>query len=473
MRSRTSSLAGRLYRRMLLLTTLIGVVMASLTLWAAQAQINWQADGQLLTGANVLYALMQDELKEQQGGDQTLSVDDSLLSGEDLRAFRTSADWRMFVISRDGHPVMQSDTAPAMAVLPHRPGFATVDLPGGAWRVYSLAVPEAHLLIQVGERVAIRNALIKKVGTTLFLPLVLLIVGSAALLWLSLQDGLLGLRQLSHLLAHRNPRDTHRFQLGQWPSDLAPLITTLNALFERVDTALAREREFTDDAAHQLRTPLAALKLQAQVLARVEDPARQAILIAELTLAVDRATLLVSRMLTLARLDSGDMRGQTLDVAAIATDCIAELAVFATRRDIALAFDGPGQAAMIDGDETALHLILSNLIENAVRHTPVGTTVTVAVGHDDDDRVVVTVADEGPGIPDAERVAVLQRFHRGDGLGTGSGLGLAIVVGAVRNLRGTLVLEDGPGGHGLLARVTLPHPRSPPEPFSSFSFASG
>ena len=464
MTGRTASLAGSLYRRVLLLIALVGLAMGASVFWAARGQIRRQADAQLLTAANVLYALMQDELAERHGVDSMFSVDDSLLSGEDLRAFRTSADWRMFTISRGGRQILRSDTAPPSALIPQRRGFQTVETPGGPWRIYGLVIPRERLLIQVGERTAVSDRLIADVAENLVIPISIMIGGTAGLLWLSLVDGLRHVRKLNARLARRMPTDIQRFETDDWPSEIAPLIETLNGLFERVAGTIEQERRFTNDAAHQLRTPLATLKLQAQALQRTTTT--QDILAAtdSLLATIDRAGLLVSQMLTLARLDAGEVDSDPFDLAATVRTCIADHALTAARRGVAMAFDGTDRSIMIAGPEAALNLAVSNLLENAIKHAPDGSTVTVSLGHDDDQRIVIAVTDEGPGIPPEERARVTRRFYRGDAQ-HGTGLGLAIVTSALELFGGSLALEDGPGGIGLLARVTIPH--------IDVSFASG
>ena len=454
-RGRPVSLAGRLFLRVMLLIAAIGLAMAAVTFWVASREINRESDTQLTSAANVFYALMHDELDVRSNGGRVLTFDDRLLSGEDLRGFRASADWRMFAVWRDGRRVLQSDTAPPDLRPPERPGFATVSLASGEWRLYGLPVPEARLMIQVGERVSVRNRLIADVAKSLVAPLAMLMAGSAVLLWLSLSDGLLQLRRLGESVGQRGPRSTLRFAAGDWPRELAPLVITINDLLDRVDAAIERERQFTDDAAHQLRTPLATLKLQLQGLRRralLPDPS----ILAPLLETTDRASQLVGQMLTLARLEGGEaFGGETIDLAERIRGCMADQAPFAAQRGVELAFeDGGGAMARTNG--TAIDLILSNLIENAVKHVPAGSSVTVTLLADEPDRVEIAITDDGPGIPPSERAAVLRRFHRGTESGTGAGLGLAIVASAVALIGGELALEDGLAGRGLRALIAIP-----------------
>ena len=453
--SRHSSLAAKLFRRVLLLVALIGIVMASVAFWAAHEQIDREADAELVTAANVLYALTQQELEDRAQTGRLLSVDESLLSGEELRTFEKTAHRRMFAISRGGRPLLRSDTGPAARLLPRMSGFATMRATDGEWRIYGLAVPPQHLLIQVGERVALRDALLQNIATNMLVPLLLLVIGSGFLLWISLQDGLVQLRQLSQVLSHRSPRDTERLREQDWPADLLPLVSTLNALFERVEAAFWLERQFTDDAAHQLRTPLAALRLQLQALALTKDSQERLAWTAASLAAVDRASLLVGQMLALARLDAGEMQMEALDLVAVLGECIADQAVAADNAGIAIAYAGPAEA-IGDGDGTALRLIFSNLIENAVKYSSPGMTVQVSVDADAEEGLTVSVSDQGPGIAVEERANVLRRFHRDAGEQGGFGLGLAIVASAVRLLGATLTLTENPASPGLRAIVAWP-----------------
>jgi signal transduction histidine kinase len=459
--TRPTSLLAALFGRVGVLLLIIVLVVGLLAFFTAQRRINEIYDGQLIIGANVLRALMTDEIKEQAGkpasGGAEFSVDDAdLLSPEDREAFDSYADWRMFRIWRGGKVVLRSDTGPATLPAPTQNGFSEVVANQDRWRIYSLPVPSSNVTVQIGERLDIRLVLVQGIALGLALPLLLLIPTCGVLIWLTLSDGLRALRTLIAEIGRRTMRDLSALPLDPWPRDLHPLVRSINRLFERIDRSLQNERRFLDDAAHQLRTPLAAVKLQAQLIAGEADPGERQVMTAQLVESVDRASALTDSLLTLARLEArrgtSDIGG---DLEAETVAAIADLAPVAARREVELSFEGRGRYP--GGDPVLLRLIAANLVENAINHAPAGSEVAVRLSTAQGWRRL-SVADAGSGIPAAERAKVLERFYRGSGASPrGSGLGLAIVGEAVRLLGGRLELRDREdGARGLCAVVELP-----------------
>jgi two-component system sensor histidine kinase QseC len=244
------------------------------------------------------------------------------------------------------------------------------------------------------------------------------------------------------------------------PREVVPLIDQLNRLFTRIAQSLERERRFTADAAHELRTPVAAIKAQAQVarLAAAEAPRDHAL--TQVVAAADRAGRLVEQLLQLSRLESGAPPAFTLcALRPLAREVLAEMAPAAIARHVALELDD-GPEVAVAGVPELLGALLRNLVDNGLRHgaTRVRVRVEAAAGG-----AAVAVTDDGPGIPAAEREAVLRRFHRLPGAGEGgSGLGLSIAQRTVEIHGGRLALADGDGGRGLRVAVELPtHASSP------------
>jgi signal transduction histidine kinase len=354
--------------------------------------------------------------------------------------------------------VLRSDTGPVMTAPPISDGFADQETPQGRWRVYTLHVPGKPVVVQVGERTNIRLVLVRGIALGLILPLLALIPTAGVLIWLGLQDGLKALRTLIAEIGRRTMRDLSPLALEPWPRDLHPLVRSINRLFARIDRALGNERRFLDDAAHQLRTPLAAVKLQAQLIAREDDPAERRALTAQLVAGVDRAAALTDRLLTLAGLEARQATGESGDLRRETVAAIADLAPVAARRGVELSFEGEG--AFPSGDPMLLRLVAANLVENAINHAPAGSEVLVRLARRAD-AYELSVMDAGPGIAASERPRVTERFFRGSSAASiGSGLGLSIVAESLRLLGGRLELRDRPdAGSGLWAMVKLPEPQ--------------
>jgi signal transduction histidine kinase len=240
------------------------------------------------------------------------------------------------------------------------------------------------------------------------------------------------------------------------PEEVSPLVGALNDLFGRLEQAFNSERRFTADAAHELRTPLAALKIQAQVALRSTDQAERQAALDNVLRGVDRATRLVEQLLILARVDpeTAAANYQALNLHELAANAIKDVAQMAHAKQIELSLEG-APTCLVLGDAMQLALLLRNLLDNAIRYSPVGGRVSVTLHQAPS--VALQVRDTGPGIPANEREQVLQRFYRISGSGEeGSGLGLSIVQ-RIATLHGAqLQLADNEQGQGLLVRVIWP-----------------
>ena len=454
------SLIGDLFMRVSALLALIILAVGVTAFVTARKQVDTLYDGQLIAGANVLVALMSDERREQNQTarpPRTLEVTDApLLSPEDRDAFNSYADWRMFRVWRNGQLEIGSDTGPQLPPpAANQSGFSPARQGAQMWRIYTLPLAQSNIVVQVGERPGVRDDLVQKIALDLALPLLILIPLSGALIWMSLTDGL---RQLRGIIAQLGARGANLAPLsvGSAPVDLVALIRPINQLLERVQSAVARERSFVDHAAHQLRTPLAAMRLEAQMLSRETDPLARTAHSERLLKGVDRAALLVEQLLTLARLDSQTEISRTSTLQAQVTDAMTAIVSLASARNVELVFDTQGADAV--GDPTLLRLIASNLIENAVYHAPPNTDVTIGITERPQNGHTLTVADHGAGLLAEERARVFDRFYRvADDRTPGAGLGLSIVWEAVRQLNGAISLRDREdGASGLVVCVDLP-----------------
>ncbi len=354
----------------------------------------------------------------------------------------------------DGRVLRRSADVSDEPLAPVEDGFADVERGGERWRAFALRDAVHGLSVQVAERYALRDQLAGTVASHLLHPLAVALPVLTGLIWLSVGWGLAPLRAFAADVVRRDPDAPHPLAVARTPQEVLPVAQALDGLFARVAALIEKERRFTADAAHELRTPLAAIKTQAQVaLATVrEADARDAI--SRVVIGTDRAAHLVEQLLLLARLDpQQSINAAPVRLDEVAHHVVAELAPWAADKAVDLGLDVSPSAPTVLGDAALLGVLLRNLVDNAVRYTPPGGRVDVIVGNERD-RVLLRVADDGPGIPAPEHQRIFDRFYRGLGsMEPGSGLGLSIVA-RIADLHGaTPVLSEGIGGRGLAVSV--------------------
>lgn len=335
------------------------------------------------------------------------------------------------------------------------PGMTTVALTYGAWRVFTLV--EDERIIQVAQPLRIRQSMATGMAIRTLLPWLGTIPVLGGLIWWLVGRGLEPLMAVAHAVQTQTPQALTALPTTGLPHEVHTLVVALNALLARLGTALAAQSAFIADAAHALRTPLAAVHLQAQVVARASGEEEQRQALAALQQGIQRVTHLVQQLLTMARLEPERVAQPLLPVALnpLLHAVITEHVPLAAEKDIdlGLARDDP---VWILGNEEQLRLLFGNLLENALYYTPVGGTVDVQVKQTPE-AICVEVADTGPGIPPEERTRVFDRFYRGAATRVpGSGLGLAIVKASVERHQARITLGAREDGTGLMVRVTFP-----------------
>jgi len=352
---------------------------------------------------------------------------------------------------RDGVLVYWSQPGMGLPV-PATEGYSSVSQGGRDWRVYTL-VQGTHAL-QVAQAQDERDAIATQTALRTLVPFVALIPLFGALIWLGVGRGLRSLDAMSRAVAKRRPDAMAPLAERDLPEELQPLAGSLNGLLARLSEALAAQRRFTADAAHELRTPLAALKLQLDLARRTAPAPPTAAALNDLEAGVARASHVVEQLMTLARVEPEALAQQRTDcdLVAIASDAVVARAALAADKtiDLGLARAAP---AHVSGDPASLAILLSNLIDNALRYTPRGGRIDIAVDRDDAG-ATLSVADNGPGIPADDRERVFDRFYRGAGIDEpGSGLGLSIVKRIADAHHAAITLDAPPEGSGLVVRV--------------------
>ena len=319
-----------------------------------------------------------------------------------------------------------------------------------------------HVTVHAAESLQPRTDLARELSIGVALPQAFLAACAALIIWFAVTRALAPLALMRQEIEQRSHRDLSALPVAHVPFEVRPMIEAMNALLTRLGEAMSARQRFIADAAHQLRTPIAGLRTQTELALRETEPAAMRAALSQLQNAVDRTTHLINQLLTLARAEPDSERQQPmerLNLSSFAREVTTEWVPRALARNIDLGFESEDvehDAASVSGDGFLLREMLGNLIDNATRYTPAGGHVTVRVKRTSG-KALLQVEDDGPGIPEAERVAVLERFHRVLGTGVeGAGLGLAIVHEIVMQHGGRIRLLPALCDKGTLAQVDLP-----------------
>lgn len=365
-----------------------------------------------------------------------------------------------FQIWRNGKLVLRSANAPQTPMADHD-GYSQQHIDNGIpWRVFSMTTDAPHYRIFVGERDDIREELVGEITASSLYPLTLILPLIIFAVWAALGRGLAPLRRIADEVAKRSSHNLEPVVTDDVPAEIRPLTNALNQLFTRVKEAFQREQRFTADAAHELRTPLASIKTQAQVAIRANDTDTRAHALSQIVSGVDRATHLVEQLLTLARVDPEEAfaDSELVDLRTLVGESIAMLDGQAMERQLHVELE-EGPPAPVRGQRGALGILIHNLIDNAQRYTPAGGKVQVRIDVADD-ATRLSITDTGPGIDAAERERLFERFYRGSANQhtPGSGLGLSIVQ-RIATLHGAEVRFVTPeNGNGTRVVVAFPAP---------------
>ncbi len=332
-------------------------------------------------------------------------------------------------------------------------GLAEVLAGNQWWRTYSVATPLR--VIQVAQPVAIRRGLAAEAAWRSVMPLTLLAPLLGMTMWVLVSWTLRPLQRVANEVRARDAGSLALLPVAHLPDEVAPLVTALNDLLQRLGDALSAQRAFVADAAHELRSPLTALKLQLHVLAHARDGQDRQHALTELAEGMDRASRLVEQLLALARSEPGapPLPLAPLDLSALSRDTLAALAPLAQSRGARLSLL-TNTPVWVQGNVSALTSLVRNLVDNAIRHSPRGAQVDVAV-EASGGQATLTVDDAGPGLPLTERERAFDRFYRrAADSEPGSGLGLAIVRSVAQRHGAQVKLSDAPLG-GLRVSVRL------------------
>ncbi len=433
---------------MLVLTAVAAMwIVASVVTWFdAKHQLDELLDGHLAQAATLLVA--QSALDENEH---------SFPEPERKHKYSSRVAFQMW---HEGKLRWRSGNAPLQPMTSKGSGFDTASIDGETWRVFATHGAEADVNLFVGERIDARNDILYAVLRSILMPLAIglpLLWGAA---WWAVRSGLAPIRSLERLLRKRGPDSVGPVDLANSPREIDALVTALNSLFARISALLENERRFTQDAAHELRTPIAAIRTQAQVALGAIDDADRRHALHNTVAGCDRASHLVDQLLTLARLESQSHTTATattsarFDLGAVTRRVIADLAPVAAAKQQVLSLEAPAEC-LVSGDPALIAVLVRNLVDNAVRYSPAHARVSVTLTNERPPKL--TVEDSGHGLSAEVNSRLGERFFRVLGSGEdGSGLGWSIVRRIARVFDLAIDIDSSAQLGGLAVTISWP-----------------
>ncbi|WP_109513875.1 ATP-binding protein [Pseudomonas ovata] len=444
------------------LTLIIGLLLSGLLVISllnvhdSNHEIAEVYDAQLAQSARLLQGIMRMPLAAQEHADLYQAFNKALgeaMPRVDGHPYEAKIAFQVW--SPQGEVLVRTASAPAFEPAPTTPGFSdVVDLNHRTWRAFLLQDKENQLRIWVGERDDVRSDLVSRILRHTLWPNVLGSLILAMLVWLAIGWGLKPLADMAATLRARHAGALEPLQLMPLPTELEPMQSALNRMLAQIQAALGRERRFIADAAHEMRTPLAVLRVHAQNLleAGTEEQRRESLY--HLISGVDRTDRLVNQLLTMARLEpqAGGPTGPKVDLEDTVRDSLVQLSAWLLDKGLELELHVEPGNYQVRLDTSAITIALHNLLTNAANFSPPQGLIAVRLASLDT-HLVLSVEDEGPGIDEAERDRLFERFYS-RGNAQGAGLGLTIVQTIAKRLGGQVRLENRPGG-GLKATLEL------------------
>jgi len=443
-----ASLRAHLLVMLLAATSLVWLAAAWWSYHDARHEAEELLDAQLAQSARLLMAQTRHELEEE-GAEHLTALD--FMDDRELHPYEQRLQFR--ILDSEGRHLLSSANPPP-TLTSQTSGYANVVADGQGWRVLQVEDPGLQLRAEVAQSLAIRDELAQKVAVRLALPVLLALPLLGGLIYLVVGRALRPVNELADKVKARTAANLAPVEARGLPRELQPLALALNRLLSRLNRTLESERRFTADAAHELRTPLAAIQMQAEVAEASADGDDRRHALQQVLAGTRRATRLVEQLLRLARLDplAGLSDTHPVELEVLAAQVVDELRHGAGASRLHLD-PGHDTGVIVDGDADLLGVALHNLVSNALRHAPEGSEITVGIeGGNGGPRL--WVADNGPGVPEDELAYLTERFYRGRSTTTeGTGLGLAIVQRIAELHGATLLLENRPEG-GLRATLT-------------------
>ena len=470
------SIARTLYVGLLTLVGLGAIFVAALSFSQARVEVDELFDAQLAESARVLHGLLIEKIKR---NDQALELNGLIEPGwlinsdhDDLKyqpkfsghiyehklAFALfSEQGKLLIRSISGEDLIKS------AAFAQNEGFFNLHAGEFDWRLFRVHDPNNKVWLQVAERADVRGDLIQDIATTTVLPGLFLLPIFALLAYRIIKFGLDPLNALAEQIAKRDPHDLSVLNTStNLPKELSPLRLAFNNFISQLSSAIRREKRFTADAAHELRTPLAVMRIHAQNALHATSVEQQRSSLEKVVSGVDRTTRVVEQLLTLARLEPEQSAEESkrIDFKELVKNEVAALAPLAIEKQQDISFLPCNEAVFVQGQPIALSILVKNLLDNAIRYTPEQGKIDVII-YLNGPNLELVVTDSGPGLDEEAQQRVFERFYRKESGGTtGAGLGLSIVRRVTELHKGTILLTNGEKGvngenSGCIARFSM------------------
>jgi two-component system sensor histidine kinase QseC len=448
-------------RTFLLINLLLSVLLISSlaiigNIFFSREDIQSQLDRTLVSSSLRIRAFLSSYKTPNQFTEQQTAID--RLSKDDPTVTSNNQSIVFQYWDKDGQLLLHSARTPKSPLSNGKPGLSSHTIEADSWRVFTTEVRDGQGVLMVAENFDFKTRLENRLTRDSTWIMLITYPFLGLLIWIIVGRGLSPLKRVAQEIEQRAPSYLQSVDSSSVPSEVQPLINALNRLFERLLDAFDREKRFTADAAHELRTPLAAIKAHAQVALKAKDTKELEQILRRMVTSVTRSTHVVQQLLTLSRMvpeasinDPTRMNLET-EVAEIA----AQIVPGALEKDIEIELINQDEhKPFINGNPTAIAILARNLIDNAVRYSPPGSIVKLLI-ESTDSHVALHVIDNGPGIPEELRSRVFERFYRTLGSeAIGSGLGLSIVKQITRLHDAKLELKTAPGGQGSEFVVTF------------------
>ena len=373
---------------------------------------------------------------------------------DDLNLLLKSIQFQVW--NKNGKLLLKSFAAPDTNLIKMQNGFHYLWHDDVAWRAFTLNVPEKELYIVVLQRSLLRAELEQQITEDSVLIMLITYPFLAILIWVIVGRSLYSLQVTTAAIKKRSPKNLTLLKSSSTPKEIAPLIEELNKLFIRLKDASIREKRFSSDAAHELRTPLATLKTQIQIELnkKISDNYRQSL--QKIEKSVEKSIHVVNQLLTLSKIvpEASINEPKMLNLNNVVSDMIIEILPIADNKNVSIALDTMKSKHMLLGNITSLLILMRNLLDNAIRYSSDNSAIHVVI-KERNNQIILDVIDEGPGVPDQLKKRVLERFYRIIGTQKqGSGLGLSIVLQIVKLHKAKLELLDN-NPKGLNVRITF------------------